>query len=270
MPELPEVETIRKGLAKVLPGRKINEVEILAPKIIKKPSVPVFRRKLLGSRFTDIRRRGKYLVFDLDPAGCLMVHLKLSGRLIYLPARRVPPEKYLLALSLSNGSRLYYQDIRRFGGFSLFEKDPLPDLKLGPEPLSREFTPEYWRKILAGRKTRVKPFLLDQKFVAGLGNIYVSEALFRARIHPDRPVYSLSAKEQARLYEAIQSVIREALACGGTSIQDYVKADGTNGSFQERLFVYRRKGEPCLVCKRPISVKKDGSRSTYFCSRCQK
>ncbi len=270
MPELPEVETIRQQLREKILGKKISRVEVKVAKLVKKPSPKEFCRQLSGKKIGDIRRRGKYLIFKLFPSGYLLVHLKISGRLLYSPPSVPLDDSYYLSFFFTDRSVLYYQDIRRFGGFSLLGKDPEPELKLGPEPLSAEFTFFSYQKILRGRKTRIKPFLMDQAVVAGLGNIYANEVLFHARIHPDRKSSSLTEGEQKILYQAIQSVLKEALSAGGTSIVDYVKPDGRDGTFQERLFVYGRNGQPCRICKNPIMVKKDGSRSTYFCAHCQK
>jgi formamidopyrimidine-DNA glycosylase len=269
MPELPEVETIRRQLIKDVIGKKIREVKILVPKLIKEISPVLFRREIIGKEIVDIRRRGKYLIFDLKPSLYLQAHLKLSGQLLY--SSGVDPKiDYHVLFSFQDGSRLYYHDLRRFGGFTLRREDPETKLNLGPEPLTPDFTLERWKQILSGKTSRIKTLLLDQRRIAGLGNIYATEALFRAGIHPDRKASNLQPDETKKLYQMINSVIKEALKAGGTSIQDYLKPDGSQGNFQKSLFVYRRKGQPCRRCGNMIRVQKDGSRSTYFCPVCQK
>ncbi|MCX5642007.1 MAG: DNA-formamidopyrimidine glycosylase [Candidatus Omnitrophica bacterium] len=274
MPELPEVETIRRQLVKEVVGKRIQAVKILVPKLIKEISPALFRKKVIGLKITDIRRRGKYLIFDLDlrnnkPSLYLQAHLKLTGQLLYSPGPE-PAIDYHILFLFQDGSRLYYHDLRRFGGFTLRREDPEPLLNLGPEPLSPAFTFKCWKEIISGKNSRIKIFLLDQHRIAGLGNIYATEALFRAGIHPDRRVSTLGPDEIKKLYRVIKLILKEALKAGGTSIQDYLKPDGSYGNFQKSLFVYRRKGEPCLRCGNPVKVQKDGSRSTYFCPSCQK
>ena len=296
MPELPEVETIRRQLVKDLVGKKIQEVKILVPKLIKETSPVLFRRKIIGQEIINIRRRGKYLIFDLGhkPSLYLQVHLKLSGQLFYHPSPSPLPtgERIKLKKNISHptvkmievnreithhllflfkdGSRLYYHDLRRFGGFTLRNEDPETELNLGPEPLTSAFTFECWKQIIFGKNSRIKTFLLDQHRIAGLGNIYAAEVLFWANIHPDRRVSTLKPEETKKLYQAIKSILEKAIKAGGTSIQDYLKPDGSYGKFQKSLFVYRRKGQPCFRCGNLIRAQKDGSRSTYFCPACQK
>ncbi|MFA5392988.1 MAG: DNA-formamidopyrimidine glycosylase [Candidatus Ratteibacteria bacterium] len=274
MPELPEVETIRRQLVKDVVGKEIREVKVLVPKLIKETSPVLFRRKIIGTEIINIRRRGKYLIFDLGTRKnkkilYLQAHLKLSGQLLYSPGPE-PAVDYHIRFLFTDGSRLYYHDLRRFGGFTLRSEDPEPLLNLGPEPLTPAFTFECWKRIVLGKNSRIKTFLLDQHRIAGLGNIYATEALFRAGIHPDRRVSTLQPDETKKLYQTIKSILKEALKAGGTSIQDYLKPDGSHGNFQKSLFVYRRKGEPCFRCGNPIRVQKDGSRSTYFCPSCQR
>jgi len=274
MPELPEVETIRRGLAGPIVGRTIRRVRIIDPRVVKAPAPAEFVRLVTGRRIAGLRRRGKYLCLDLEPAGHLLVHLKMSGRLLHRrlsvkPGARVPAGLGHLLLFLDDGSLLYYHDTRRFGGFRYQAGDPFPALALGPEPLDPDFSPARWRRILAGRKARIKSLLLDQQAVAGLGNIYAAEALFRAAIRPDRPAGSLSGAEAGRLYRSMRAVLKEALAAGGTSIQDYRQADGRSGLFQVSLRVYGRRGEACPCCGAPIEACREGSRTTYFCPGCQ-
>ena len=197
------------------------------------------------------------------------MHLKLSGQLLYSSGSEPKIDHHVFFL-FQDGSRLYYHDLRRFGGFTLRREDPEPLLNLGPEPLAPAFTFKCWKQIILGKNGRIKTFLLDQQMIAGLGNIYATEALFRAGIHPDRRVSTLQPDETKKLYQAIKSILKKALKAGGTSIQDYLKPNGSRGRFQKSLFVYRRKGQPCLCCGNLIKVQKDGSRSTYFCPVCQR
>ena len=269
MPELPEVETIRRYLSQYLKGKTIKSVRILTTKLIKGTSPALFRKRISRREVINIRRRGKYLVFTFKPELYLRVHLKISGRFVY-SVREHRGSPYQLAVLFTDGSILYYQDTRRFGGFVLADEDPIKNLELGPEPLKARFTLSEFKKTLSGKTSRIKNFLLDQRRIAGLGNIYATEALFHAGIHPDRKVSSLEEGETRRLYRSIKNVLKRAVSAGGTSIQDYLKPDGKSGKFQEHLFVYQRKGEPCRRCKSRIDAKKDGSRTTYFCPKCQK
>lgn len=270
MPELPEVENVRRGLAACLPGKKIAEIEILVPKLVR-PDCDSFREALAGNSFREVRRRGKNLVFRME-RGYILCHLKMSGRfLCRTPGQPAPPAgSYHLALGFSGGGALYYHDLRRFGWLSFTAENPEPSLPLGPEPLDRAFTPAAWHGIISGRRTKLKQLLLDQERIAGLGNIYAAEALFRAGLDPDRPAGSLDPAEEEKLYRAMRAVLREAIGAGGTSIVDYLKPDGKPGTFQERLSVYRRAGGACRRCRGTVSVKKHGSRSTYYCPGCQK
>lgn len=269
MPELPEVENVRRFLAAALPGKKITAVRIAVPKLVPTPHEE-FRRAVTGRTVTAVERRGKNLVIPLD-RGYLLCHLKMSGRFLFLPAGRPAPPAaaWHVAFDFDGGAALYFHDLRRFGWIRFCPRDPTPTLRLGLEPLTPAFTPAAWRDLLAGRRTRLKQLLLDQEKIAGLGNIYVAEALFRAGINPERPAGSLKAAEQEALYHAIIAVLREAIAAGGTSIVDYQKPDGTPGSFQERLDVYRRHGQDCRRCRATVAVKKHGGRSTYYCPGCQ-
>jgi formamidopyrimidine-DNA glycosylase len=270
MPELPEVENIRRHLLEMVGGRTITGAEVLLPKLVG-GDPPAFVREVTGRTITGARRRGKYLILELS-SGYLFCHLKLSGRFIH----RARPDldrrsgAWQVALFLDDGAALYYYDLRRFGFICFRDRDPEKELKMGPEPLEPAFTLESWRKILAGRRTRIKPLLLDQARVAGIGNIYAAEALFQAGIHPDRPANSLSDEESRKLHRAIRDVLRRAVKAGGTSVSDYFKPDGTPGSFQDSLFVYQRAGKKCRRCGATVAVQKDGNRSTYYCPGCQR
>lgn len=274
MPELPEVETVRTTLAEKITGLSIEAVDILMPKIIRTPSPEEFCRRLTGQTILALDRRGKYLLVRLSGGLTLVIHLRMTGRLVYTTAS-TPPAKYTHVLfHLGNGEQLRFSDMRQFGRISLVENDALvlfPGLKdLGPEPLSTNFTREYLQRELRRRRTRLKPLLLDQTFIAGLGNIYADEALHRARLHPQRPASTLTSREAAALYRAIREVLTEGIAGRGTTFRDYVDGAGRRGGFQEKLRVYGRAGQPCRQCGKPVERIRISGRSAYFCPGCQK
>jgi len=211
----------------------------------------------------EVSRRAKYILFRLASGKYLVVHLGMTGRLLF------SPDDYVKVIFNLSGKRaLYFSDARLFGKIRFYEH--YPELKLGPEPLSNEFTAERLKAILKGRKTAIKNLLLDQKLISGIGNIYAVEALFRAGISPERRAASLKPDEIKKLREAIREVLREALAHRGTSDSWFVDAKGEKGAFQFRLKVYGRKNEPCLKCKTPVKRIVMGQRGTYYCPRCQK
>ncbi|MEW8978132.1 MAG: bifunctional DNA-formamidopyrimidine glycosylase/DNA-(apurinic or apyrimidinic site) lyase [Symbiobacterium sp.] len=272
MPELPEVETVRRTLYPHVVGREIRRVEILTPRQIYYPDPDTFKAELEGARFTDIERRGKYLLFRLGPA-LLVAHLRMSGHL-YISAPERPREKHLhVVFHLDDGSELRYADQRKFGGFHLVGPDgrglPPGLMHLGPEPLSDEFTVERLAAALSGRRTPVKAALLNQELVAGLGNIYADEALFCARIHPARPAGSLTAAEVERLHGCIRRVLERAVAKRGTTFSLYRDGEGNEGDMYDELQVFDRAGQPCPVCGTPIEKVTVAQRGTHFCPRCQ-
>ncbi len=267
MPELPEVETIRRTLAQHLPGRRICEVEIRLPKLVS-PEPERFQHLLRGQRFSSFARRGKLLLAHLSD-WVLLVHFRLTGQLIYLPKFTHEPRFTHLVFTLDQGY-LFYADLRQFGGLELVaEKDLVnhPFLKkLGPEPLDLDFQRFY--KLLQ-RRRRLKALLLDQEVLAGLGNIYVDESLFRAGLHPERLASSLDRKEAQKLWQVIRQVLLKAIETGGSSVRNYVDGEGREGTFQNHHLVYNKKGEPCPRCAHPILYTKIAGRGTYFCPQCQ-
>jgi formamidopyrimidine-DNA glycosylase len=285
MPELPEVETIRSDLLLALPGRSFTHIWVSpeAPRLVQAvpagppagrtgrqaPPAADFVRLLAGRRIEDISRRGKYLVFHLSGGLHLVVHLRMTGALLHRPSD-APPDRYVRAvLSLDDGSELRFSDLRKFGAFWL-----VPDLsgvlgRLGPEPLDSGLTPSLLRELTSRRRAPVKSLLLDQRALAGLGNIYADEALFAAGLHPQRPASSLSDAEVERLHDAIRQVLLAALENRGASFSDYVDASGREGRHQLRVQVFRRTGRPCYVCGREIERVKLAGRSTHFCPKCQ-
>lgn len=270
MPELPEVETVVRGLQGLV-GRRITDVEVRWERTVAVPDVETFVRRLQGRRIEEIKRRGKWVVIRLDGGFFLLIHLRMSGRLVVGWGSGADDRHLRVVLVLDDGSRLFFSDPRKFGRMALVE-DPEHLLgDLGLEPLDEGFTVERLRDRLAGRRARLKSLLLDQRVVAGLGNIYADEVLWRARLHPLRRADRLTEEEVARLHRAIRDVLREAIAGRGTTLRDgrYVGADGRPGGFAPRLAVYRRTAQPCPRCGTPIQRIRVGGRGTHFCPRCQ-
>jgi formamidopyrimidine-DNA glycosylase len=273
MPELPEVETVKTTLNRLVAGKTIARVTVSLPRIIHRPDdVERFRAELAGRTIRRVERRGKFLRLILDGA-VLVSHLRMEGRYgVY--ASETPIEKHThVIFHFTDGTELRYRDVRQFGTMHLFaageDERSEPLSKLGLEPLDPAFTHEAFRAAAAGRSTRIKPLLLDQTVVAGLGNIYVDEALFAAGIHPERPASTLTDGEWRRLRDSIVAVLREAVALGGSSVKSYVNGQGEMGMFQLRLKAYGRKNEPCLTCGTPIRKIAVGGRGTHFCPVCQ-
>lgn len=275
MPELPEVETVVRSLEKHLAGLTITGVDLLKEEVIRSPRTEIFLEQVIGRKFQKkLGRRGKYLLIHLSDGLTLVVHLRMTGRLVYCDAE-LPKEKHThVIFYLDDGKHLRFADVRRFGRISLVptaELDKMPGIKeMGPEPLANEFSREYLKKELRRRRTRIKPLLLDQCFVAGLGNIYVDEALHRAKIHPERLAPDLTTREASGLHKAIVEVISAGIQHRGTSFRDYVDGEGRSGSFQKHLRVYNREGLPCFNCGKPIHRIKVSGRSSYYCPACQK
>lgn len=270
MPELPEVETVRRELLPLLVGRRVERVEIRWPRLVDRPSLDAFVRHLQGITIRDIWRRGKYLIFDLDSGRHWIVHLRMTGQLRVRDAND-PPDRHTHArVFLDDGRALHYRDQRKFGRFYLVEREDEVVGDLGPEPLSETWRPEDLARRLTGRKAAIKALLLDQRVVAGIGNIYADEALFEAGIHPARPGGSLSMEEIKGLYRAIRKVLTEAIAARGSSLSTYVPPSGKQGSYQNHRRVFRRAGKPCPVCGTLIERVKIAGRSTHFCPRCQR
>jgi len=270
MPELPEVETIRRDLVPRVVGRRFTGVEVMpgAEKVVALPSPAEFRRALRGLRIEGIERRGKYLLFSLSDGRYLIVHLRMTGALIHRPAG-APADGYLrVRFSLDDKTELRYTDLRKLGMMWLVDDPALVVGRLGPDALEA-LLPETLRSLLDGRKAPVKVVLMDQARLAGLGNIYADEALFLAGVRPYRAAGSLTAAEVEGLHRAVGEVLREAMGHRGSSFRDYVDAEGRAGEHQLHVKVYRRSGEPCYVCGTVIERIKLGGRSSHFCPRCQ-
>jgi formamidopyrimidine-DNA glycosylase len=274
MPELPEVETVRKTLQELVVGKIIKGVQVGWPKIIKQPDdVNQFIHILIGQKIHRVDRRGKFLKFILDDY-TLVSHLRMEGRYgLYQSNEEIDPHTHVIFV-FTDGSELRYKDVRKFGTMHVYkredEENHLPLSQLGPEPFSSSFTANYLKERLAKTERNVKVALLDQKLVVGLGNIYVDEALFRSRIHPERKASSLKPAEIKRLHQEIQATLTEAVNKGGSTVRSYVNSQGQIGMFQLELYVYGKKGEPCKSCARPIEKIVVGGRGTHFCPQCQK
>ena len=270
MPELPEVETTRRGLAPHLVGRRVLELVVREPRL-RWPLPRALRERLEGQRISAIERRAKYLLVHVEP-GSALLHLGMSGALRVLPAETPAGLHDHVDWRLDSGQVLRYTDPRRFGCQLWQPRGTTHALLagLGPEPLSDAFDGELlWRRS-RGRKAAVKQFLMDQAIVVGVGNIYASEALFAARIHPSRAAGSVSRERCERLALEVQRILAHAIARGGTTLRDFISPDGLPGYFEQELNVYGRTGEPCRACGAPIRARAIGQRSTFFCARCQR
>ncbi|MHA7764797.1 DNA-formamidopyrimidine glycosylase [Bacillus atrophaeus] len=274
MPELPEVETVRRTLTGLVRGKTIKSVEIRWPNIIKRPAEPEeFARNLIGETIQSIGRRGKFLLFHLDHF-VMVSHLRMEGK-YGLHQAEDPDDKHVhVVFTMTDGTQLRYRDVRKFGTMHLFqpgeEMRELPLSQLGPEPDDKEFTDAYLKERLMKTNRAVKTALLDQKAVVGLGNIYVDEALFRAGIHPETKANQLSAQKIKKLHEEIKNTLQEAIDAGGSTVRSYINSQGEIGMFQLRHFVYGKKDKPCKTCGTMISKIVVGGRGTHFCAKCQK
>lgn len=274
MPELPEVETICRGLCRVLPGRVFAGLDIFYAGSLKAPSPEQWHAYLPGRRVTDVGRRGKYILIRLDDGSTVVVHLRMTGRLIFSTGPVYTDKHTHVGFHFRDGGTLTFHDVRKFGTIWWLPDERLSEIKglasLGPEPLSPDFHFPYLNREIEKRTIHIKSLLLNQEFLAGLGNIYADEILHRANIRPDRPARSLTRAERQLLFSVIREVLEEAINCRGTSMNDYVDSQGQLGAFQERLRVYGRKGEYCNCCRSPIERNTVAGRGTHFCPRCQK
>lgn len=270
MPELPEVEYVARQLRDELVGRRITGVDVLWPPALSGMDPAAFATRVIGRSITGIDRRAKYLAIDLDDAQVMAIHRRMSGNLILTRPEEVDPYARVV-FTLDDGRHLVFSDPRKFGRIVLTTREELPALfaQLGPEPLDARFTPAVLARQLTGRNRAIKALLLDQSVVAGLGNIYADEALFRARLHPLRPGGSLSQAEIGALHAAIQETLRLGIEHGGTTFGRHRDAFNEAGRNLDYLNVYRRTGEPCPRCGTPIERTVVTQRGTHFCPRCQ-
>jgi len=292
MPELPEVETIRRDLANKILNQPIITVNILNSKTARQ-SAAFFEKNLLYHSFEKIDRRGKLLILKIKLGDYLLIHLKMTGQLIYTDrynklagghsladssfkeAVGGPlPNKYTrVLLKFKNGGILFFNDLRKFGYLQIVAAAELEKIiknNYGPEPLSDDFTLENFQQLLQNRKMKIKALLLNQKLISGLGNIYVDESLWAARLHPERLASKIKSEEVKKLYQAINRIIKRAIDYRGTTFSDYVDSTGHSGNFSDLLKVYGRQKQPCLNCYRPLTKKKIAGRGTHYCTYCQK
>ncbi|MDP3987842.1 MAG: bifunctional DNA-formamidopyrimidine glycosylase/DNA-(apurinic or apyrimidinic site) lyase [Candidatus Levybacteria bacterium] len=288
MPELPEVETIKLGLENKIVGLKVDDIEINVPKIFRGE-----KDEVLGSKIKKLRRRGKLLIIDLNNGQSLVIHLKLTGQLVYHrdPSRSsghaafghpipfagsiLPAKTTHVIFTFFDGSKLFYNDMRKFGWIKVVKTGDVEKLKeiqeYGPEPFTKEFTSEKFTKILSRKKSPVKLVLMDQTQIAGVGNIYANEALFLARVNPQRKSNELKENEIKKLYESLLKVLKEGIKYGGSSENAYVNALGEKGKMQDHFRVYARAGKPCPnKCGEVIKRISLGGRGTFYCAECQK
>ncbi|MEA3454608.1 MAG: DNA-formamidopyrimidine glycosylase [Candidatus Caldatribacteriota bacterium] len=280
MPELPEVETIRRGLQRKTKNKQIKDIVVNVYKIIKKPYLKEFITKIKGKKIKEVDRRGKYIIIYLDSKDKLIVHLGMTGLLIYpydnkITEKEINPKHNHLIFTFTDDTQLVFNDVRRFGKIFLVSniEEVESITKLGVEPLEDYFTEEVFIQVLNKKKKgKIKPFLMNQKFITGLGNIYANEVLYRSNIHPLRLISSLNKKEVRNLYQQIKLVLSEAIELQGSTVADeaYRDTDGDKGKFAKKLQVYARKGEPCIKCGHSIEVVRIEGRSSFICPQCQK
>jgi len=274
MPELPEVETYVRDLAPLLQGRTVTGATIFWPRIIAEPNVEQFMDAMIGQRFATFGRRGKYMLLGMESGDTLLIHLRMTGRVIVY-AQPVTPDKHThVVFDLADGGQVHYQDSRKFGRLWLVTDPAFVLAKLGEEPFAATFDAAYLVAKMASRTTSIKALLLDQSIIAGVGNIYADESLFLAGIHPARPGNSLTQTEIERLQLAVQTVLTRAIEQHGSSlgrsgIQNYARPSGEFGGFQEEHKVFQRTGEPCITCEQAIQRIVLAQRSTHFCPHCQ-
>lgn len=274
MPELPEVETVKEALNQTVKGQTIKEIELRYEPMVKNMSAAEFKEKLINQTIQEVSRRGKYLVFHFDDYQ-LLSHLRMEGKYFYVDSDfELNPHVHVI-FTLENGKRLLYQDTRKFGTYHLYDKaidleTMAPFQVLGLEPFATEFTPSYVKEKIQNKKKPIKSLLLDQTVVCGLGNIYVDEVLYRARLHPLTSSSELTDKDIENVVKYTVEVLARAIELGGTTIRTFRSSHGVSGTFQNELLVHQRKGENCYECHTPIEKIKVGGRGTYFCPTCQK
>lgn len=270
MPELPEVETIKRQLNRKIKGKKIKKVEVLLPRFVKYP-LKKFKQIVTGAKIININRRAKLLIVELSNEYCLVIHLKLTGQLVF---DGQPTKHTHLIYYFTDGSQLIHNDLRQFGFVKVVPKKELTDFlnkeKYGPEPLSKEFTLKLFGESLNKRKgAKIKPLLMDQRFLAGIGNLYSDEVLFFAKVLPTRRADSLKLEEIKKIHQGIKKILSLATSYRGSSVDNYVDTKGEKGDFVPLIKVYRREGQPCFVCQTEIKRLKIGGRSAHFCPKCQ-
>jgi formamidopyrimidine-DNA glycosylase len=270
VPELPEVETIRRGLAPRVEGRILERVEVRDARWCEPAGAAETEAALTGRRVERVARRGKYLIWELEGDRALVRHLRMTGAVLLDAPEELPYTR--VAVTLDDGTRIAFSDPRRFGTGHVLdgaEREAYFASRLGLEPFEDGFTAEHLRALARSCRAPVKAFLLDQKRIAGVGNIYADEALFRARIHPLRESSKLTRRQLEELREAVRAALAAGIAAGGATIDDFRHSDGTRGSFQDEFLVHRRQGQPCPECGTPVRKLVAAGRGTYVCERCQ-
>lgn len=273
MPELPEVETIKRQLNQNIRGKKIKKVEVRLPKIINCPA-SVFEKNIAGKSIKSIERKAKLLLINFSGNYTLVIHLKLTGQLI-LTSKTAEPNKYTHVIFYLDSQKIFFNDLRQFGYIKLVKTDEVDNLifkeKIGPEPLEKDFTLKTFKNLLKKKKkSKIKPLLMDQSFIAGIGNVYSAEILFLSGVHPERKAGSLTKEDIKKIYGNIKKVLLEAIKHKGTSVDTYLDAYGKKGKYTLKLKVYNKAGKLCVKCGTKIRVIKQGGRSAYFCPKCQK
>jgi formamidopyrimidine-DNA glycosylase len=273
VPELPEVETVRRRLAPLLEGRTFAEVEIADSRLTRPLDPAEVAAELTGERVALVDRRGKYLIVRFDSGRALLVHLRMTGSFLHSPDGSLPADPYRRAVvTLDDGSDVAYRDVRRFGTWLLLEPEEVEayvDARVGREPLAQAYRAKHLGERLEGRRAPVKAALLDQRNVAGVGNIYADEALWRARIHPLRPAASLGPEEVKALHKALRQALEAGIRRQGSTLRDYRLPNGEEGGAQHEFNVYGRAGEPCGRCGTPIDKIRVAGRGTWYCPACQ-
>ncbi len=274
MPELPEVETVRRRLVPVLERRRFDRVTIIDSRLTRPFEPEVVAAELEGERVSAVDRRGKYLIVRFESGRCLLIHLRMTGSLRHGSGGSLPDDPHRRAVvRLDDGSDVAYRDVRRFGTWLLLEPGELDaylDARVGDEPLLESFRARTLAASLAGRKAPIKAAILDQRTVAGVGNIYADEALWRARIHPLTPAASLDLDAVKALHRGIRKALQQGIARQGSTLRDYALPDGGSGTMQEEFKVYGRGGEPCARCGTPIDKTRVAGRGTWYCPTCQR
>ncbi|MDD2904450.1 MAG: bifunctional DNA-formamidopyrimidine glycosylase/DNA-(apurinic or apyrimidinic site) lyase [Syntrophales bacterium] len=271
MPELPEVEVIRLGLVPRVQGRRLLGVTVGEKRLRQQSETMALQKWLPGRAILEIERRGKYLLFHLEGGVSLLIHLGMTGRLLLLPEPAPALLPVHLIFHLEGGLDLAFQDVRRFGQALVFPPgvEPAPLAQVGREPFSRQVTPQWLATQARGRSRPIKNFLMDGRILAGIGNIYASEILFAARLHPGTPVGRLTLADWTRVLKETRRILKAAIAKGGTTVSDYLNSQGETGLFQLELLVYGRDQEPCRCCGQTVARMAQGGRSTFFCPKCQ-
>lgn len=275
MPELPEVETVVSGLRPVLKGRKIIDIEVREKNLIGYPEADVgkFKDELLNSKITGMDRRGKYIIINLDIKKEMIIHLRMTGKLLVKEVKSYRDKHTHVIFVLDDGQEIRFNNVRKFGRIYLIDPEHPEQAggyaELGPEPLDDNLSLEDFNKLFNNRRGIIKSLLMNQKFIAGIGNIYADEILFLSGVKPDRKADTLTEKEKEKIYHNMREILAKGIRYGGTTFSDYVNAFGEKGSFQVELKVYQREGEMCYECGTNIEKTKIGGRSTYFCPKCQ-